>query len=208
MKTLYLSLVFAGLCGMANAAVTIGAVNFTGSPTAGTGTPLVVSDNGPGLNTALAFGSFMTTLPDFASADASSIIAAFTQNGGNKAFTAPGLINGGIGNAATSTDDSSPWIGKPVYILVGDAATLATSTEVIVFSTSVVWPKEIEGVGAVVPNIPIGPANLERGAIVTSNLPAPFTAFNKPGGAITFVPEPSAALLGLIGLLGFIRRRR
>ena len=192
------------LCvGSSYGAVAVGITNFTGSPASGNGLA-IVNANGSGVNTSFAVGSFLTTVPDFASADAASIFSLFTQNGSSATFTAPGIINKTIGDAATSTDGSDQFTGNPYYILIGNAATLAASTEFIIFQGPA-WAQEIEGVGGAT-NTTLSAGNLVRGELTTNvSLSSPFNNFTN---GVTFVPEPSAALLGLLGAVGLIRRRR
>lgn len=209
MKSLYFSLFTVALSGFASAAVTVGAFNYTGSPIGATGTPIVNTDGTP-LATNVYFGAFQSGLPDFGG-NAADIITAFTQNGPGlaNAFAQAGLFNGTI-DGATSTDGTDLFNGKEIFMLVGNGASLGASTEVMVFSSGVNWPVEIEGVGAVVNNIELGFGNLERGvAVEVDGAAAPFDVWNGTTG-MTFgvVPEPSVALLGALGFFGLLRRRR
>ncbi|MCH7229035.1 hypothetical protein [Haloferula sp. A504] len=200
------------LSGVASAAVLVPTSNFTGSPVANpaVGSPLLTDATGTtGLTTRVFAGSFLSGTPDFLVTSDADIISAFTANGAGAAFTAPGLINTDGFGAGTSTDGSDSFTGNLVYLLVGNAATLGASTEVMVFSTGQSWAVEVEGVGGALSPITLSSANLERGIVVSPNLAAPFAGFNGNEG-LTFgvVPEPSIALLGALGILGLLRRRR
>ncbi len=99
-------------------------------------------------------------------------------------------------------------LGRPIYSFVGDGATLAASTQFILVQ-----------VGTIFDDTPVpqdytsnpGLANPVAGYGVVGS----FTG-NASGLAddettyrtLQFVPEPSAALLGALGALGLLRRRR
>jgi len=100
----------------------------------------------------------------------------------------------------------SPYTGN-IYTVIGNATTLATSTEFLVFKHDLSFN----------PDSPLGgpPAMVKagRGTLILGGfnnfthfigLPSgPAPAFN----TVT-VPEPSATLLGLLGAVGLLRRRR
>lgn len=98
--------------------------------------------------------------------------------------------------------------GQQIFVVFGNGSDLASSTEFAVFETS-----------AVVPTDPATPP----AAVVTAVIDASQTANVLVGDATTAsigtnsfpaiqlapaVPEPSSALLGLVGLAGFAARRR
>lgn len=99
-------------------------------------------------------------------------------------------------------------VGRPLYVFVGNGATLATSTEFAI--------KQVATIQADVPNELLYLASPKDGvAPVLGSIDTitydPFAS----GSASTFsslklvgVPEPSVALLGALGVLGLVRRRR
>jgi len=149
------------------------------------------------LASTVTVGGFLGGLPNF-SGDPSAILSAFTSNGSPQAF-AGGFANVTIDDAATSTDSSdnftSPDPNATLYAIIGDPL----SDEILVFEGPL-WPNELEGLGGTAA-ISLRESNLVRG-IAPDGLEA--SGFQ----GITFVPEPSVAILGALGFLGLLRRRR
>lgn len=91
------------------------------------------------------------------------------------------------------------WVGLGA---TGTAADLNTPWVILRMNNDMAFPPDVAVAGATVFNAAIG-NNLTQVAASGAEWTPTAT-----GGGIVLVPEPSAALLGLIGLLGFIRRRR
>jgi hypothetical protein len=149
---------------------------------------------------------------NFASS-ASELFANWNQNGTTTAFSPsfPGVL-GALGgtypqNAATSTTGADPFTGTPIFVFVGNAATLAGSTEYIVLQMSNLWPQEVEGVGAATGGF-MQNGTILRGFVTTVNGATSITSQFNGSSGVGFIPEPSVPLLGLIGAVGFFRRRR
>ena len=87
----------------------------------------------------------------------------------------------GMGAAGSDADFTTPWV-------------------ILRHNTSTAFPPDVALSGSTTLNASNG-ANM---VVVASSDPGNVI----DGNFLTIVPEPSAALLGLIGLLGFIRRRR
>jgi len=116
-----------------------------------------------------------------------------------------GYVQGAEVNRPINQLDS-PLLGLPVYIFVGNAATLAGSTA---------WAlTQVSTIAADIPNeqlytgvpsagtVPVlGTIGTFTGAVNSVSLP--YTTLQ-----LQVIPEPSAALLGAIGALGLLRRRR
>ncbi|RYD62518.1 MAG: hypothetical protein EOP83_14405 [Verrucomicrobiaceae bacterium] len=102
----------------------------------------------------------------------------------------------GLGGA-----DPSVFNLKPIYFLVGNAATLANSTYIGIFriTGSADFPANVQGA--------TGPSlTLSSGASITAVAGAGSVTGNNFN--LVAIPEPSVALLGLLGAVGLIRRRR
>jgi len=150
---------------------------------------------------------------------AATLLTTFDQNGSTAGFSAsvPGAIAafGGptIQDAATSTDGSDAFSGQPIYVVVGNAADLASSTDFIVFQSpdGVNWPVEVAGAGATA-SFALMDSTLLRGIPTTTQNATPPALADQlngdPGVTFGVIPEPGAMALGLIGFLGLLRRRR
>jgi hypothetical protein len=212
MKTKLLVALVAGLVMQAaNAAVTLTFqnVNLNVTPT----TARLIT-NGSG--TVFAGGSWAVGNFDAGtnfSGAASAVFAGFNQNGSTAAFSATAGVIGAFGGAnptgaATAVGGGDSFTGTPVFIVVGNAATLAGSTEYIVVQMTQLWPAEVEGAGAAVGGF-LQTGTILRGTVTTVNGATGGAAqFNGQQAGVGFIPEPSVALLGLLGAVGFFRRRR
>ena len=201
-----LAIALANIC---SAAVTVTVANTN----IGTGDSRIITNPGGSggyVGGSWAVGSFANGF-NFNSTVA-DIKSGFAQNGTTATFGLPGTIGsfGGTGIVgATSTDGTDSFTGKAIYIVIGNATTIAASTEFIIYNTGALWPQEVPAVGATV-NTFLYNGTMVRGfTTTTSGLGAPLTFANGDAGvAFTAVPETSTALLGAIGALGLLRRRR
>ena len=88
---------------------------------------------------------------------------------------------------------------KPIYFLVGDKATKELSTSFGIFKvTGAAFPATVVSSTTVT-------VTLASGASIT---PLPYAGFVDGNNFVMGVPEPSVALLGALGVLGLVRRRR
>ena len=205
-KIVLLSAVAALFSATSNAAVSVTVTGFS----SGSEGIALFNTNGTALSSSVTVGSFLGALPNFANATAAQIRDAFTVNSTNaNTFTfSNGLVNTVVNNAATSTNSSDPFTSPEpnakIYVLIGNNASLAASTQIMVFEGGL-WPVEAEGIGGVA-TVQIRLNNLVAGTGTTTDakLAAPFAGLQ----GVTFVPEPSIALLGALGAVGFLRRRR
>jgi len=130
--------------------------------------------------------------------------------GTSTAFTAPGFLAEDPSSGGTITTGNA-LLGRKIYAIATDAATLASRTASSVYS--------MFEVATIVDDVPFEQsyvANPAGSTIILGNLGAyedSGDAFGLGAGTYTTlglagVPEPSAALLGGIGALGLLRRRR
>lgn len=149
----------------------------------------------------------------------SSILAGgeFNQFGGN----IPWFPGGGVyqGDATGAILAGSSFIGKNIYTVIGNGASLAASTELLI----------VKHTGTFGQDNPVfsGTATLDaaggtgNGTVLWGNLGKTSTDINalfgaggtEPnystlGASTSIVPEPSRAILAGLGLMGFMFRRR
>jgi hypothetical protein len=126
----------------------------------------------------------------------SSLLAAVAQF---DVFSSVTSITGSF--AATGGADPSQFNLKPIYFLVGNGETKESSTAFGIFSVAAgaAFPANV---AATVSNS----VTLSSGASITPLLNA--GTVNGNVFSLVPIPEPSTALLGAIGALGLLRRRR
>jgi hypothetical protein len=161
---------------------------------------------GPGV---IAFGFFSTDA--LSGLSASSLVSLFTQFGNVNTFG--GASTGGnrsVFSTAQNQTIGSTYNNKPLYFFAGNGSTFLNSTQFLVAKMdSQVFAVADDTTNAVTPKvIAINPGNstailgTEITNVYTTNTDATTTA------GWQMVPEPSTALLGAIGALGLLRRRR
>ena len=216
-KLVILLSVAATVC--ANAAVTVNIKNYNNFSA---GIPVLgASDGLPVSSGCIATGFLLTGggSYDFSTSTPTSIKADFTQfsvsntlydlGGGN---FASGMFSGTqTANPALAPGDTT-FTGKSIYTIFGNGTTLANSTALAVYKSGATFPVvNGSGNGATSTNNTYTAATVVFGTLVTLT---PATEPGGPSGGITFaqgvqlIPEPSAALLGALGVLGLLRRRR
>lgn len=155
-------------------------------------------------NTALDLGSGATDVSDlgalgwtlFASADF------------NASASYPGIFGALGASGATGTlpeSETGPLVGNPIFAIISNGA-----GELIIWNSGQNFAAEVPGLGGAAVSFLTKDVQLVRGAIVpggNTGLAGPLAARNGQD-AVTFIPEPSAALLGVFGMLGLLRRRR
>jgi hypothetical protein len=204
--TFLTSLLVAG--GIAQGAITVSLKNFT---SATVGNPIVdAAGAAVAKNTIWASAGIFTTLPDWGTASASQVLSLFT------AVDATPLVNSSFTGLFTGPDTSTlaayatGFESAQAYFLVGNNANLALSTLIAVYRTpGQVYTPPVAGVASVAINGNVA-ANWVYGkqvTVTTQPVTLAGAAFTN-GIQLTSVPEPTAALLGAIGALGLLRRRR
>ena len=199
---------FLAAASIAEAAITVSIKNFT---SATVGNPIVNSAGAAvAKNTLWASAGIFATTPDWSTMNASQVLSLFT------AVDAAPLVNSAFTGLFTGNDTSTLAAYAPgfesaqAYFLVGNNATLANSSLIAVYRTpGQVYTPPVAGVAVVAINgttagnwvygtqtaVTVQPVTLSGAAFTT-------------GIQLTSVPEPSAALLGALGALGLLRRRR
>jgi len=195
------------------AAVSVTGTNFSTDFTQG----ILITDNAGAVlasgttSASIAFGNFDAI--DFNTANGAAVLAAFNQNGFGNGGMNPafgGAFNTTRADAATSLDSSDSFTGTNIFIMIGNGATMAGSTDFIVYDSGIAWPQEIAIVGASVTVRTYEGSLLYGIPTVVSGAGGPFAVNNGKAG-VTFgqVPEPSSSLLfGAAGLALLIRRKR
>lgn len=163
---------------------------------------------GPGV---VATGIFSTDL--LVGLTASQLVSAFSNFGNTTtAFSAGGSggNRGVFSLSAAGTVAGSDFLNQNIYLLAGNGSTLAASTQFFVFKTTSLFTAADDA-------SPTGTEYIfspTSGTILFGNAVADMKttssdATTTPGFRMAVaVPEPSAALLGAIGVLGLLRRRR
>lgn len=165
---------------------------------------------GPGV---IAIGIFSTD--NLASlADTTSLLAAFTQFGAAGAFSG-GSTTGqrSIFSLPTSgTVKDSVFENKPIYLLVGNGTALSGSSEFLVVKTTTMFTAAQDLLPTAL-TVTVRPSDVGSSLLLGSVVPDVKTT-NSDATATqgwkmtTLVPETSTALLGALGALGLLRRRR
>jgi MYXO-CTERM domain-containing protein len=203
-----------------NAAVTFTIANYTGTTSGNNGIPIVtISGAGVAAGSAFAWIGTFDAGVNFATMVAPQVIQHF--NPADPAIDTPVGINPsrlGLFNGAdydnTGNVYPSGLVGQQGYILVTNASTLAGSTLAAVFTLNTVFPAPAGDQTALYTiQLPNDLSSVRYGFIrsVTvqpDNDASPSTFVNGVGMTFEPVPEPTVALLGGLGLLGLVRRRR
>jgi hypothetical protein len=163
---------------------------------------------GPGV---VSVGIFSTDSLSTVSSSA-QLISLFTNFGGvTNTFAAAGATgNRGVFSLSTSLlVEGSQFAGKNMYFFAGNGTTLANSTEFLVFKSNTLFNVADDSSPTAV-SVTFRPDQgtllfgLSLGDVKTASTDASVTA----GWQLVAIPEPSAALLGVFGALGLLRRRR
>lgn len=128
----------------------------------------------------------------------------------NESPTTFGSPIDGIFNAAVSASipAGSALIGQPIFVVVGDSATLADSSSFAVFATPETFEAEVNGIGSETVNL-FG--NIAAADVIVGSLEGPISvgpASSTATVAFAAIPEPSSALLAGLALVGGLVRRR
>jgi MYXO-CTERM domain-containing protein len=127
-------------------------------------------------------------------------------------------INAGLLNGSNNgVDTGNALVGRQIYILMGNNQTILSSTAIALYTAGTLFPTQDGAGNATSPVIEVRPDSgvVFGGARVATGIAAPFgNANGKLSVALVStndlasIPEPSAALLGALGVLGLLRRRR
>jgi len=172
---------------------------------------------GPGT---IAWGFFSITDSEIiAASSASTLVSAFSNwNGSTSTFNAPGPSGArGVFNFNASARDltvagpvgGADFAGKNMYVFVGNATSFGASDQFLVLKTTHTFNAAESGPTAFTKTLTRANATTLIGTEVANVFTSTADASTTPGwNTAVLVPEPSAALLGAIGALGLLRRRR
>jgi len=184
---------------------------FRAGTTAGTAFPLGGGFSaGPGV---VAFGSFSTD--DLSGVTSiTHLLSLFDQFGNSVAFNFAGptgarsvFSSAQIGTLGAGGAEESN-AGDFIYLFVGNGTTLLNSSDFLVVKSSFIFDPS-QDVNPLPNVLTISPANSQvlYGSVVANVQTANVDNSVTPGWQLG-IPEPSAALLGLLGAIGLLRRRR
>jgi hypothetical protein len=163
----------------------------------------------------VAMGYFGSNSPSTDLSQITNTLADFTTLAsgivGNPSASLEGAFAGYVEAADHNTGvlgSGSTLIGKKVYAFVGNQSTLSASTAFALFLTGTIAEEE-PGFEATFIAQPYGLTPL-IGSVdsVTTNSPISASPETYTTLKLVAVPEPSVALLGALGALGLLRRRR
>lgn len=137
-----------------------------------------------------------------------AFLADFTQFGASSTFGGAGIFNEpSLFNfsADQSTAGSNPFSGNPIYLVAGNGADLNSSTDLFVYKFDTNYETDDPLFSTTV-------TTNDSGTLLfgdtQSSIALPNAGTHDGFAMAAVVPEPSIALLGALGVLGLIRRRR
>lgn len=208
------------LAGKVSAAVTLNFASYTGSGSGPDGLPFVNSAGASipnSSNSLFASIGYLTAggdntpasiLSRFVAVDTAQTMSPNVLSSGNPRNS---LFNGvAYTNAANALP--SGVVGQNVVVLIGNTANISASTAIALFSFSATFlaPDPINGS---LQNFALTAASVPTVGTLRTVTTQPLAQTNTFVNGVQLVsvsgvPEPSAALLGAIGALGLLRRRR
>ncbi len=161
----------------------------------------------------VAMGYFGSNDPSVDLSDITSTLADFVTFAsgivGDYSASLEGAFAGYVEAADHNTGvigSGNPLIGKKVYAFVGNQSTLAASTAFALFLTGTIFEEE-PGFEDTFIAQPYGLVPL-IGSIDSVTANNPISGSPETYTTLKIVPEPSTALLGALGVLGLLCRRR
>jgi hypothetical protein len=168
----------------------------------------------------IAWGIFSITDSQIsAAASASTLISAFSNwNGVTSTFNSAGPSGArGVFNFNAAARDltvagptgGADFAGKSMYVFVGNGTSFALSNQFLVLKTTFTFNTAESGPTAFTKTLTRSNATTLIGTEVANVFTTTADTSTTPGwNTAALVPEPSAALLGAVGALGLLRRRR
>lgn len=202
----------------------IAAIAFAASATAATfnvttGTGPNVTGIGDSSGVGLVGTGGIAAIGTFSTTDFSTFTSVADFTGAFTAFGTPSSTNfldaGFFGNSGVFTfvpaglAADAAFAGQAMYLFVGNAATFDAATELLVLDTGRLFQATDDNVPTPQDvTINSGMTALYGGTV--ANIPTNGTDSTTNAGFVTAVviPEPSTAILGGLGLIGFLARRR
>lgn len=162
---------------------------------------------GPGI---VSVGIFSTDV--FTGFTSAQFVSAFTNFGNIEGVFNIGGSGGNRGVFSLSTVAQvagSAFAGKSMYLFSGNGSSFATSTDFLVYKSNTLFAALDDNNPAPI-DVFITPltGSVLFGTTVTDMKTTSSDTTVTPGFKMAAVPEPSAALMGMISVLGFLRRRR
>lgn len=224
MKLTKLLVAAVALCSFANAATTIYTVT-TGSTATSSGiansaglqfqsaSTAAFTSAGPGV---VGFGYFNIDDSALSAATNVTTLTSAFQNwnsNGTGAFNQPGPTQqrGVFSQTAAARDiaGAGEFANKFMYVFVGNAATYAASTEFLILKTAFKFDTAESGPTAFAKTVTTANSSVLVGSQVLDVRTTGTDASATPGWrTAVLVPETSTMLLGALGALGLLRRRR
>jgi hypothetical protein len=218
----FLAIAFIAAIGMsqANAAVTLSFATQTGSANGPNGLPVVDSSGAAILNSTNSLFASIGYLSVGADTTAAGYLARFNPidnvpiipnllSAGNPRN---GLFNSQDYNSTTNAYPTASIVGgtTAAYVLIGNNSTLANSTAIALFAVGNFGV--IDAINGLNQSFILTSASVPVIGTVRSVTTEPISGNTFANGVslvpVAAVPEPSAALLGMLGALGLFRRRR
>lgn len=166
--------------------------------------PIVGTDGATLASGSVAIGIFSQ---DPSGMDIPAVKAAFQQFGTSVSMGFNGLAGLYQNTVTSAVADGGPFAGQAVYTVIGDGADIASSNGLMVFDHGFSF---VADPGATPDAIITAGGNLVLGSVAAGVDigGSPFDGFQLAGDAAPIIPEPSSALLGLLGLSFVCLRRR
>lgn len=168
-----------------------------------------------GTSGAMSFGYFTisdaaitATIPN--SAGISTLVSSFVSFAGPGSFAVGGPIGqkGAVSVAGSGTVTGTNFDGKSIYAFVFNGSTLAAATDIGILKTTIAFAGSQDAIPTPLVYTFSTSDTLLKGSQIADLKTTTTDSTVNPGFGTVTVPEPSAALLGVIGALGLLRRRR
>lgn len=164
----------------------------------------------------VSFGVFsgLTDAQIAAATTPATLTSAYRQFGLGGTFTAPGLTanRSTFSRAENAPVGGTQFANQLMYVFVGNGASLAASTEFLILKTAFAFDPARDAIPTA-ETLTINTANTSVliGTLVADVRTTGTDSSATPGwrtAALNAIPEPSTMLLGALGALGLLRRRR
>ena len=221
MKTYKIILATAvALCSWVNGAVVIASNDPGGAAIQAGETRAFFDQSGTALSGGyVGIGAF-STLPDFTADDGVAVESLFNQLGNAGSFNytiagtgVPGIFSHSASEPIIEGGQGAEFIGQNIFVVIGNGASIGASSELFVLDSGKTFGADnpsfnetIDFNGATPGTILFGRDDFSGGELETSA--GNFGSSDQSYQTAQLVPEPSVALLGLLGGLGLLRRRR